>query len=51
MNLKQGVLYGVKNGNANQKRIPQPTSNTLFMPMVIVFGSFSESGVMFSACL
>lgn len=33
------------------ERIPQPTSNTLFMPIVIVFGSTSVSGVMFSGYL
>lgn len=37
--------------SCKSKRIPQPTSNTLFMPMVIVFGSTSESGVMFSGYL
>lgn len=37
--------------NAIKNRIPQPTSNTLFMPMVIVFGSTSESCVMISGCL
>lgn len=51
MILKQGVLFGGWGGNANQNRIPQPTSNTLFMPMVIVFGSISESGVTFSGYL
>lgn len=37
--VRNKAIYVGKNYNANQNRIPQPTSNTLFMPMVIVCGS------------
>lgn len=44
-NLK--IIYGAVLARLD-KRIPQPTSKTLLIPMVIVFGSTSESGVIFS---
>lgn len=44
-NLK--IIYGEVLARLD-KRIPQPTSKTLLIPMVIVFGSTSESGVIFS---